>query len=509
MAAPTDKEPTPGGLPLTKTEADGEKKTQSRLIAAVGVLSRLIPAVGVVTLVAFANDISGILALVAPERRAVALVACLVAILSVLVAQYVLPKLAAHGARAVGFVSISSLILLVGSVIVLILAVAGPPPSSTPQSGAPSPGSADASEESSAPAQPQRLAILHPTASKALHVFVSGSADGKPVVVTEKATARFPPDLGVNATNFISAFADINADGRQDIVAAQVVQGRIQLLQMMGIETNTYFEAPVRLSLHDPPTWPLSSTHLLAADYNNDGAADVILAHLEGSKLQLVVYPGRKAGSLVTSAQRQELDLGETAELAPDDMELAATDVNNDGEIDIAIAIAAKNGNVYAGLIRPIKMNWKLGALTLVGKADKAGPDAKSAYLLLTCDPDGDGKAEIRTVVQASGDYVQVRLGFRPDGTAEISPARTPIPLVAPSGHPLQLATTKAVTGRFLTKAGLDNLFLENEPGERGIRIFRFSAGEGLKDVDVLSRYSIGWNWGAAKFGSAGPSFPI
>jgi hypothetical protein len=178
----------------------------------------------------------------------------------------------------------------------------------------------------------------------------------------------FPAPEIVDAQAAQVALADLDGDGRADVIATDYAAGTLRTFRSLGDR------------LAPPATYPMNVPQSLAiADVNGDGAPDVLVggnAPRAGVDAGVSLFLNRGDGTLLP-----EVRLGGVAALR-----VFAADLNGDGVPDLAVQ---SDDGVAALLGRGD------GAFT----APPAVTDASGEQLIGAGDVDGDGLAELVTLV--------------------------------------------------------------------------------------------------------------
>src|SRR5262245_30920318 len=223
-----------------------------------------------------------------------------------------------------------------------------------------------------------------------LVVVTPYSFNSKVSVLLGRAEGTFsdPVSLAVGATPGSVAVADINGDGRQDIVVANAGDASISLFLGMGDGT---FAPQSRIAT------TVSSSSPVTADFNGDGITDIAVGNSAGDKLAVLLGFGD-----VTFSAPVLYSTG-----IP--VSIAAGDLNHDGKLDLVTANLSAGVAVLLGLgdgTFSSKMSFPAGAwlqsialgdLNQDGNLDVAAadgasqPEIGSVWLLLGR---GDGTLE-------------------------------------------------------------------------------------------------------------------
>jgi hypothetical protein len=232
------------------------------------------------------------------------------------------------------------------------------------------------------------------------------NGDGKPDLVTAnfrsndvsvllgngdgsfQAAKNFPVGTGPYSV----AVADFNGDGKPDVVTANHFSNNVTVL--LGNDTGTFPTFPV------PPTLAVGSQvfSVALADVNGDGRPDLITANKYTNDVSVFLNNGD--GTFQT-AQNFAAGYGPVW--------VAVADVNGDGKPDLVVA--------NQGTFDPNTGNFgPVGVSVLLGNGDGSFQPAKSFPVgqfpteVLIADVNGDGKPDL-VVTDPAGDAVSVLLG--------------------------------------------------------------------------------------------------
>jgi hypothetical protein len=202
----------------------------------------------------------------------------------------------------------------------------------------------------------------------------NGPGTFQAVVTTSTGTGSQPNDIAV---------ADVNADGKPDLITANYGTNSVGVL--LGTGTGT-FAAAVAYS-----TGSGSQPYGLAvADVNGDGKPDIVTANSSTSSIGVLLNNGTGTFAAVVSYP--------TGTATP--VNVAVGDVNNDGKADI---VACLNFNSAVGLLLG-NGNGTFQALSTIALTNKPNN-------LALADLNADSKLDIVTSSDNNSGYATVQLG--------------------------------------------------------------------------------------------------
>ncbi|MDQ2787621.1 MAG: VCBS repeat-containing protein, partial [Chloroflexota bacterium] len=211
-----------------------------------------------------------------------------------------------------------------------------------------------------------------------------------PVTFTYTAAANALVGIAPDAT----AVADLNGDGKADLVVANHDNGTVSVL--LGKGDGTFTSAP-----GSPITVGAGPVALALADLNNDGKKDLVVANQDGNSISVLLGVGNgtftAVGSPIPIASPTDVAVG---------------DLNGDGKADLVVADSAFN------TVHALRGNSD-GTFTAFGAAIAVGAFPNAVAL---GDLNGDGHLDL--AVANNGDStISVLIGI---GTGTFVPASTP-----------------------------------------------------------------------------------
>ncbi len=190
-----------------------------------------------------------------------------------------------------------------------------------------------------------------------------------------------------------AAVADINADGKIDLIIANQSDNTVSVL------LNTTAAGAAQASFAAQATFATQSltTSIAIADINADGKPDLVVANYSGNSISILLNTTAPGASVPSFAVQQAFAAG----LSPHSVVVA--DFNGDGKPDVATA------NLTSGTFS-VFLNTTMPGAQLVGftpqQAFAAGPDP---YSIASADVNGDGKPDL-IVANQGGNSVSVFL---------------------------------------------------------------------------------------------------
>ncbi|MHB8648354.1 MAG: FG-GAP repeat domain-containing protein, partial [Thermomicrobiales bacterium] len=146
-----------------------------------------------------------------------------------------------------------------------------------------------------------------------------------PVTFIYTSAANAPVGIGPDAT----AVADLNGDGKQDLVVANHKNNTVSVL--LGKGDGTF--AP-----GSPITVGAGPVALVLADLNNDGKQDLVVANQDSNSVSVLLGNGNGAftpvGAPIPTARPSDVAVG---------------DLNNDSKIDLVIKNTSNTVSVLLG----------------------------------------------------------------------------------------------------------------------------------------------------------------
>jgi len=195
------------------------------------------------------------------------------------------------------------------------------------------------------------------------------------------ARVDFPTIGGGSDNPFALIAADVDGDGRRDLVITDRINNRIGIYRNQAttgsLSTNS-FAAPIYFNTGADPRY------VRAADLDRDGRIDLVVCNLADGTISILRNTGT-AGTLDANSFTPRVDLASGAGAS----DVAIQDFDGDGRPDLAVA----NGDSGTlSLFRNVSVPGTLDPSSFEPRVDLP---ANSNATIATGDVDGDGKADL------------------------------------------------------------------------------------------------------------------
>jgi hypothetical protein len=248
-------------------------------------------------------------------------------------------------------------------------------------------------------------------------------------------------------TPFHIAATDLNADGKQDLVAASASTNKVSVLLGNG---NGTFQSPVTYSVGSAPRT------LAIADFNGDSKPDVAVTNSGSGSSTVSVLIGNGDGTLQAASpvnvgsRPQGMATGDLNGDSKPDLVVAATNANA-----VVVLLGNGNGTFQGPVSYPTDitepLNLALADFNGDGKLDVVTPGNFSpvAYSILRGVGDGTLQAAV-TKPMRNNSFFPIASDFDADGKADLAFVNNAFDLVdvllnSPSAHPVNISATEGV----------------------------------------------------------------
>ncbi len=201
---------------------------------------------------------------------------------------------------------------------------------------------------------------------------------------------------GVNAV----ALADLNGDGKLDLVATNPTPGNGNVAVYLGKGDGT-FQSPVTLTAGTTPQ------AVAIADLNGDGKPDLVVTNRNSSNISVLL--GNVNGTFQAAVNYNVPTTG-----TPD--AVAVGDFNGDGKLDVAVAISGINASTVAILLGNGNGTLQAQLPTPIGFHSSA------TLSIVAADFNGDGRADLAVTEGAT-----LSLLIASGGGAFLTPVTSPL----------------------------------------------------------------------------------
>jgi hypothetical protein len=200
------------------------------------------------------------------------------------------------------------------------------------------------------------------------------------------------------------AVADINGDGRPDLLVANAGSNTVSVLlnETPTGSTTPVFAPAVNFATGDDPT------SVAVADFNGDGKPDIVVANWNDNTVSVLMNE-TPTGSLTPSfAPAVNFSAGNHPYY------LAVADINGDGKPDIAVTNTSDNG------VSVLMNETPTGSMTPAFTPAGEFATGSQPYSLAVADINGDGQPDL-IVGNAGSNSVSVLMNQTPTGSATAS----------------------------------------------------------------------------------------
>ena len=215
------------------------------------------------------------------------------------------------------------------------------------------------------------------SAGSTISVFLNTSSTGSVSFGTRK-------DLTVGVGPNRIAVADVDGDGKLDLVVSNGVSNTVSILRNTGSVGSISFASKADFSVGTNPGG------LAIADFDGDGLLDIATANLQGNSVSVL----RNQSTIASIVFASKVDFATST--GP--LGIAVGDLDGDGLPDIVASISNNGSGTTVSVLRN---QSTVGSLQFVTKQDFAtGQDPRRVELV---DLDGDGKLDILAMNSTAG----------------------------------------------------------------------------------------------------------
>ena len=230
-----------------------------------------------------------------------------------------------------------------------------------------------------------------------------------------------PQDFAAGSQPFSVAIADLNGDGKPDLVVANIYDATVSVL------LNTTAPGATTLSFAAQQTFAVESgpESLAIADLNGDGRPDIVVANASDATVSVLVNTTTPGATTLSFAAQQTFAVGSLP------LSVAIGDLNGDGRPDLVVANYDDNDvSVLLNTTAP-------GATTLSFAAQQAFAVGSNPRSVAIGDLNGDGIPDL-VVANRSSNTVSVLLNTTTPGAT--TPSFAPQVTFATGSSPFSVA---------------------------------------------------------------------
>lgn len=198
--------------------------------------------------------------------------------------------------------------------------------------------------------------------------------------------------------------ADVNGDGRLDLVAANQSDGNVSVL------LNTTTPGATAPTFATQQTFAAGSlpTSTTATDVNGDGKPDLVVANYLGNSVSVLLNTTAQGAVTASFSAQQTFATGSNP------TRVVAADVNGDGKADLIVSNLSSNSvSVLLNATAP-------GAAAPLFLAQQTFPTGAAPYAVDAADANGDGEPDL-VVANYNGNTVSVLFNLTAPGATSVS----------------------------------------------------------------------------------------
>jgi len=223
------------------------------------------------------------------------------------------------------------------------------------------------------------------------------SAHAAPTFATQQTFATGTGPHGVAA-------ADLNGDGRIDLVVANQQSATVSVL----LNTGTAGAATAAFSTQQTFAVGTNPTSVAIADLDGDGKPDLIVTNASSGTISILRNTTAPGATTPTFAAQQTLTTGSYP------YSVAALDIDGDGKIDLAVA------NVGSSTVSIFRNTTAAGATTLTFDKQASLSTRAEPASIAVADVNGDGKPDL-IVAAYVGDVASILLNTTAPGSTTLT----------------------------------------------------------------------------------------
>jgi len=181
-------------------------------------------------------------------------------------------------------------------------------------------------------------------------------------------------DLSIGTNPLGTAIADLDGDGKLDIIATSYQNNNISIYKNNSTVGGLVFNSPINYNANTQPTT------IAVSDFDSDGKPDLVVGNVGSANVS--VYLNTSTGGIISFANKVDFTVGSYP------WEITVGDIDGDGKSDI---ITANQTNASVSILR--NTSTTTGTISFANKFDITGTTGPRGVEL--SDLDNDGKLDI------------------------------------------------------------------------------------------------------------------